>query len=184
MLKPEKLLSIPMGIKIGKNCFIAKTAVLIGDIEIGDNVGIFDNTVLRGDLNKIKVGDGSNIQDNCTFHTELNHSTIIGKGVSVGHNAVVHGAELKDDIIVGMGSIVMNGARIESGCVIAAGTVVTENFNCEENSLVAGVPGKIKRTGDQSLREYARANAASYHRLREKHLMGEFERKTGSELNL
>lgn len=171
-----------MPIIIGKNCYIAETAVLIGDVTIGDNVGIFDNAVLRGDLNRIVVGDGSNIQDNVTFHTELNHATIIGKDVSVGHNAIVHGSELADTIIVGMGAIVMNGAKIPSGCVIAAGAVVTENFTCSENSLVAGLPGKVKRESDQSLKEYAMRNAQSYSVLREKHLAGEFDRKTGKSL--
>lgn len=169
-----------MSIKIGRNCYLAPTAVLIGNVEIGDNVAIFDHAVLRGDLNMISVKEGSNIQDNVSIHTELNHPTLIGKGVSVGHNAIVHGAELEDDIIVGMGAIVMNGAHISSGCVIAAGTVVTENFSCGNNSLVAGVPGKIKRTDDPELRNYAMANASSYNSLREKHMAGEFQRISGT----
>lgn len=171
-----------MTIKIGKNCYIADSAVLIGDVEIGDNVAILDGAVLRGDLNTIMIGEGSNIQDNATLHTELNHSTILGKNVSVGHNAIVHGASLSDDIIVGMGAIVMNGASISSGSVVAAGAVVTENFSAEKGSLIAGVPGKVKRSGDPSLLEYARANSASYNTLREKYLIGHFERKRGSDL--
>ena len=145
-----------MPIRIGKNCYIADTAVLIGDVTIGDDVAIFDHVVLRGDLNKIMVGNGSNIQDNVTFHTEINHGTFIGEGVSVGHNAVVHGCELMDNIIVGMGAIVMNGSKIPSGCVIAAGAVVTENFICRENSLIVGLPAKVKREADPLLLEYAK----------------------------
>ena len=171
-----------MSIQIGENCYISETAVFIGDVTIGDDVAIFDHAVLRGDLNKIVIGDGSNIQDNVTFHTEFNHSTIIGSGVSVGHNAVVHGCELGDNIIVGMGAIVMNGAKIPSGCVIAAGAVVTENFTCKEASLIAGLPGKVKRESDPGLPEYAKRNAQSYSLLRERHIAGYFARETGKTL--
>ncbi len=171
-----------MPILIGKNCYIAETAVLIGDVEIGDDVAIFDNAVLRGDLNKIVVGNGSNIQDNATFHTEVNHPTLIGEGVSVGHNAVVHGCELMNSIIIGMGAIIMNGAKIPSGCVIAAGAVVKENFTCKENSLIAGLPAIVKREADPLLLEYAKKNAQSYGVLREKHLAGYFTRETGKTL--
>lgn len=173
-----------MAVKIGIGCFIAKTAVLIGEVEIGNNVGIFDHAVLRGDLNKIVVGDNSNVQDNVTIHTEINHSAIIGESVSIGHNAIVHGATLSNDIIVGMGAIIMNGATVPSGCVVAAGTVVTENFSCGEDSLIAGVPGKVKRYGDPNLREYAKKNAESYAILRSKHKSGEFQRITGSDVQL
>ena len=170
-----------MPVTVGKNCFIAETAVLIGDVEISDNVAIFDHTVLRGDLNKIVVGENSNLQDNVTVHTDVNNPAVIGKNVSVGHNAIVHGATLENDIIIGMGAIVMNGAHINSGCVVAAGTVVTQDTTVPENSRIAGVPGKIKRTNDPSLREYARVNAESYGVLREKHRNGYFQRITGSD---
>ncbi len=170
-----------MPVKVGKNCFIAETAVLIGDVEIADNVAIFDHTVLRGDLNRIVVGENSNLQDNVTVHTDINNPAVIGKNVSVGHNAIVHGATLENDIIIGMGAIVMNGTHIHTGCVVAAGTVVTQDTNVPGNSLIAGVPGKIKRTDDPSLREYARVNAESYSVLREKHRKGDFQRSTGSE---
>ncbi len=173
-----------MSIKIGKHCYISETAVLIGDVTIGDDVAIFDHAVLRGDLNKIVVGNGSNIQDNVTFHTELNHAAIIGAGVSVGHNAVVHGCELGDNIIVGMGAIVMNGAKIPSGCIIAAGAVVTEDFTCKEDSLIAGLPGKVKRESDPGLLEYAKRNAQSYRALKERHIAGDFSRETGKTLKV
>ncbi len=171
-----------MSISIGKNCYISDTAVLIGDVTIGNNVAIFDHAVLRGDLNRIVVGNNSNIQDNVTFHTEINHATIVGEGVSVGHNAVVHGCNLGDHIVVGMGAIVMNGATIPSGCIVAAGAVVTEGFSCKENSLIAGIPGKVKRESDPKLRDYAEMNAKSYAVLRERHLAGEFQRETGKSL--
>lgn len=171
-----------MVITVGKNCFIAKSAVLLGDVKIGDNVAIFDHTVLRGDMNIITVGNNSNIQDNVTIHTDVNNPAVIGDSVSIGHNAIVHGATLGDEIIIGMGAIVMNGSVISRGSVIAAGSVVTQNMNVPENSLVAGVPGKIKRSGDPGLREYAQLNAQSYGILRERHKSGEIQRITGSDL--
>lgn len=172
-----------MTIIVGKNCYIAKTAVLIGQVTIKEHVGIFDHSVLRGDLNSITIGENSNIQDNVTFHTDVNNPTVIGDNVSVGHNAIVHGATLHDDIIVGMGAIVMNGAEIHSGSVVAAGTVVTQGTIVPENSLIAGVPGKIKRTGDSSLREYARVNAQSYAVLRAKYIEGTYQRLMGSDMH-
>ncbi len=172
-----------MSVRIGKDCFIADTAVLIGDVEIKDRVAIFDGVVLRGDLNSIYVGEGSNIQDNVTFHTEINHATILGKNVSVGHNAIVHGAHIGDNTIVGMGAIVMNGSEIGTGSVIAAGTVVTENFTSGQRSLIAGVPGKVKRIDDASLETYAFRNAQSYDTLRQKHIAGLFPRVYGKDLH-
>lgn len=168
-----------MAIEIGKNVMIAQTAVLIGTVSVADGASIFDHAVLRGDLNRIEIGEDSNVQDNVTIHVERNNPTIIGKNVSVGHNAIVHGARIDDDVIIGMGAIVLNRAHIRTGSVVAAGAVVTENFVSEENSLVAGVPAKIKRVDDSFL-EYAKANGLSYQSLRDKYIMGEFDRKVGS----
>ena len=171
-----------MTIKIGRECFIAASATLIGDVTIGNRVAIMDGAVLRGDLNRIVVGDDSNIQDNATVHTEIDHPAIIGKSVSVGHNAVVHGSLVRDYVIVGMGALTLNGANVNSGSVIAAGSVVQQNFTVPEMSLVAGVPATIKRTGDHNLMEYARKNAESYSRLRESYLAKKYEILRGSDL--
>ncbi|MHB8357879.1 MAG: gamma carbonic anhydrase family protein [Thermoplasmataceae archaeon] len=168
-----------MGIKIGKECYIAKSSVLIGELEIGDFAMVMDNAVLRGDLNQITFGNCSNIQDNATIHVELNHEAKIGNNVSIGHNAVVHGSTIEDDVIIGMGSIVMNGAIIKSGSVVAAGSVVTENFVGENNALIMGIPGKVKRTGED-LREYAKLNASSYQRLRQDYINGKYEIEYGN----
>lgn len=170
-----------MAIDISNDTMIADTAVLIGDVKISKGVSIFDYAVLRGDLNVITVGENSNIQDNVTIHVDEGHPTVIGRNVSVGHNAVVHGSTIEDNVIIGMGAIILNGAHIRSGSVVAAGTVVTENFESEENSLVAGIPGKIKKV-DDSMREYAIRNAASYEKLRDMHLSGKFTKIYGKQL--
>lgn len=168
-----------MSIKIGKECYIAKSSVLIGEVEIGDFSMVMDNAVLRGDLNRITFGKYSNIQDNATIHVELDHEAKIGNNVSIGHNAVVHGSTIEDNVIIGMGAIVMNGALIKSGSVVAAGSVVTENFVGEKDALIMGVPGKIKRTGED-LMEYAKLNASSYQKLRLDYLKGKYEIKYGN----
>lgn len=167
-----------MPIKIGKDCYISRSSVLIGDVEIGDYSMVMDNAVIRGDLHRIKFGNYSNIQDNATIHVELNHEAFIGDNVSIGHNAVIHGSTIEDNVIIGMGSIIMNGAIIKSGSVVAAGSVVTENFAGQENALIIGVPGKIKRTGTDLL-EYAKLNAASYQRLRVNYLNGKYDTRYG-----
>ena len=111
--------------KIGKNCFIAENAVIIGDVTIGDDCSIWYGVVLRGDVNTIKIGNRVNIQDNASVHTLYQRSvTIIGDDVSVGHNAVVHGAKVGNDVLVGMGAILMDNAEIADGSIIAAGAVV------------------------------------------------------------
>lgn len=167
-----------MSIEIGKNVYLAETAVLIGNVKLSDGVSIFDHAVLRGDLNTITVGENSNIQDNVTVHVEKNNSTIIGKNVSVGHNAVIHGARIDDNVIIGMGAVLLNGSHIASGSVVAAGAVVTENFVGEENSIIAGVPAKIKKASE-SVRASAIRNGESYQKLRDRYLSGELEKHYG-----
>lgn len=171
-----------MPVKIGERCYIAESAVLIGDVTLGDEVCIMDGAVLRGDMNVIKIGSGSNIQDNVTLHTEKNHATILGERVSVGHNAVVHGCTVEPEVLIGMGAILMNGSYISRGTVVAAGSVVRENFKCPGMSLVAGIPASTKRTGDESLLSYARANAYSYSILREDYLHEKYQKVYGRDI--
>ncbi|OWP56155.1 MAG: gamma carbonic anhydrase family protein [Thermoplasmatales archaeon B_DKE] len=166
-----------MAIKIGRNVYIAPTAVILGQVDISDGVSIFDGAVIRGDMNFITLGEDSNVQDNATIHTDSGNPTVIGKNVSIGHNAIVHGATVDDDVIIGMGSIILNGSHIRTGTVVAAGSVVKENFESPENSLLAGVPAQLKRTGD-SMHEYAIANGRSYQGLRDLYLEGKIERYT------
>ncbi|MGC8515957.1 MAG: gamma carbonic anhydrase family protein [Thermoplasmata archaeon] len=170
-----------MSIRIGKGVYIAETASIIGEVSISDGVSIFDSAVLRGDQASITIGENSNVQDNATIHVEVGQPTIIGKNVSIGHNAIVHGAEVRDNVIIGMGSIILTGAVINSGTVVGAGAVVTENFVSEENSVLMGIPAKTVRRSDEYLR-YAQANALAYIALREEYLSGKYPRTTGKQL--
>ncbi len=151
-------------IKIGNNVYIASTAVIIGDVTVGNNVTIMDSAVIRGDQNKIIIGDNSNIQDNATVHVDLKNPAYIGKNVSIGHNAIVHGARIDDNVLIGMGSIILNNAHMKSGTVVAAGSVVMENFESENNSLVTGMPGRIKKI-DKKYYDMAYNNSLEYIKL-------------------
>lgn len=131
--------------KLGKNCFVSETAVIIGDVVTGNECSFWFNAVLRGDVNRIRLGNRVNIQDNATVHcTYKKFDTVIGDNVSVGHNAVVHGCTIKDNVLIGMHATVMDGCVIHSHSVIAAGAVVTQNTVIGEGEVWAGVPaGKI-----------------------------------------
>ncbi len=148
--------------KIGKNCFIAENAVIIGDVTIGDDCSIWYGVVLRGDVNTIKIGNRVNIQDNASVHTLYQRSvTIIGDDVSVGHNAVVHGAKVGNDVLVGMGAILMDNAEISDGSIIAAGAVVLSNEKLEPG-VYAGVPAKKVKEGSEAITAAAHKNAQGY----------------------
>lgn len=129
--------------KIGKNCFIAENAVIVGEVEIGDQCSIWYNAVIRGDVHYIKMGNKVNIQDGAVVHGTYQKSpTNIGSSVSVGHNAIVHGCTIFDNVLVGMGAIVMDDCVVESNTIIAAGAVVTQGTHVEGGSIYAGVPAK------------------------------------------
>ena len=162
-------------IKIGNNVYIADTAVIIGDVIIGNNVTIMDSAVIRGDQNKIFIDDDSNIQDNATIHVNLKNQTYIGKNVSIGHNAIVHGAKIDDNVLIGMGSIILNNAHLKSGTVVAAGSVVMENFESENNSLITGIPGKIKKA-DKKYYDMAYNNSLEYLKLNREYRENKYER--------
>jgi len=129
--------------RIGTENFIAENATIVGDVKIGDKCSVWFNAVIRGDVNSITIGNESNIQDGAVIHaTYLKASTTIGSRVSVGHNAIVHGCIVQDNVLIGMGAIVMDHAVIEPYCIIAAGSVVLENTICESGYLYAGTPAK------------------------------------------
>ncbi|HEC77093.1 MAG TPA: gamma carbonic anhydrase family protein [Thermoplasmatales archaeon] len=159
--------------KIGEKTYVAKTAVIRGDVFIGDRCSIWENAVIRGDLNYIKIGNGSNVQDCCVIHCSPENPVNIGKGVSVGHGAIVHGATIDDDCIIGINATVLDGVFIGKGSVIAANAVVTPNNKIPENSLVAGVPGKVIKR-DEKLIDLIKENAKIYMQLAERYLEGEF----------
>ena len=148
--------------KIGKNCFIAENAVIIGDVTIGDDCSIWYGVVLRGDVNTITIGNRVNIQDNASVHTLYQRSvTVIGDDVSVGHNAVVHGAKVGNNVLVGMGAILMDNAEIADGSIIAAGAVVLSNEKLEPG-VYAGVPAKKVKDGSEAVTAAAHKNAQGY----------------------
>ena len=129
--------------KFGRDPFLAETAVVIGDVVMGDQCSVWYNAVVRGDVHSIRIGDRVNIQDGAVLHATYERAgLVIGNDVSIGHNAIVHGCTIHDKVLIGMGSIIMDNAEIGEGCVIAAGSVVTQNMKVEPGSLVAGVPGK------------------------------------------
>lgn len=166
--------------KIGKDTYIAKSAIIIGDVSIGEKCGIWENAVIRGDLNKIEIGDESNVQDCCVLHVSPENPIKIGRGVSVGHGAIVHGAIVEDDCIVGINSTVLDGAHIGKGCIVAANAVVPPGKEIPPNSLVMGVPAKVVKK-DEELIKPIRENAEIYKRLAARYLKGEFERISAGE---
>lgn len=141
--------------KIGKNCFLAETATVIGDVVIGDDCSIWFNAVLRGDVNSISIGDKVNIQDGSVLHTLYEKSKIlIGNNVSIGHNVTIHGATIKDYVLVGMGAIILDHAVVNENTIIAAGALVRDSEVLEPNSIYAGVPAKkIKDIDPEQTRE-------------------------------
>jgi carbonic anhydrase/acetyltransferase-like protein (isoleucine patch superfamily) len=146
----------------GEPLFVAANATLRGDITIGNEVGIWFGAVVRADKDRIVIGDRSNIQDNCVVHTSKGFPVTIGTDVSVGHGAILHGCTIGDQVLIGMGAIVLNGARIRRGSVIGAGAVVKEDADIPANSVVVGVPGKIIKQADEPQQKGILANALSY----------------------
>ena len=140
--------------EFGQNCFIAPNATIVGEVSMGDQCSIWFNAVLRGDVHYIKMGNKVNVQDGAVIHcTYLKHPTNIGNNVSIGHNALVHGCTIHDNVLIGMGSIVMDGCVVHSNSIVAAGAVVLEGTVIEEGSIYAGVPAKKVKTISKELVE-------------------------------
>jgi carbonic anhydrase/acetyltransferase-like protein (isoleucine patch superfamily) len=135
-----------MVIIMGNSNFVAPGAHILGDVRFGNNASVWFNAVIRADLRTIFIGDDSNIQDNATLHVELENDIIIGRCVTVGHNAIVHGCTVGDNTVIGMGAIVMTGAVIGENCIIGAGAVITEGTVIPPCSVVMGIPGKVIRS--------------------------------------
>ncbi len=156
--------------RIAEGVFVAPNAVVIGDVEIGEGSSIWYGAVIRGDLNLIRIGRYSNIQDNCTIHVDGINTTIIGDYVTVGHNAVLHGCRIGEGSVIGLGSILLNGSIIGKGSIVAAGAVVRERQEIGENQLVAGSPAVFKRELDADSAIANRNPAEIYVELAKKHL--------------
>ena len=148
--------------KIHENTFIANSADIIGNVEIFENVSIWFGAVLRGDVEKIVVGKNSNIQDNSTVHTDFGIPCIIGENVTVGHNVVLHSCNISDNVIIGMGSTILNGAKIAKNCLVGANSFVTHKLEYEEGVLILGNPAKIVRILTDEEIEHIIKNANHY----------------------
>ncbi len=135
--------------RFGQNCYLADNSTIIGDVIIGDDCSIWFNAVLRGDVNSIRIGDRVNIQDGTVIHTLYQKSvSVIGNDVSIGHNVVIHGAEIKDGALIGMGAVVLDHAVVGEGAIIAAGSVVLTGTKVEPGSIYAGVPARFVKKVD------------------------------------
>ncbi len=140
--------------KFGADIYLAENATIIGDLTCGDNCSFWFQSVVRADVNSIIMGNKVNVQDGAVVHcTYLKHPTVIGNNVSIGHKAIVHGCTIEDNVLIGMGAIVMDACVIGSGSIIAAGSVVTQGTNVEPGTIYAGIPAKKIKTLDQGLFE-------------------------------
>lgn len=150
--------------RIGSDCFLAPNASIIGDVEIGFECSVWFHAVIRGDVNFIRIGNRSNIQDGAIIHcTYQKTGTTIGSEVSIGHNAIVHGCEIQDQVLIGMGSIIMDNAIVESGTIIGAGAVVPEKQVLKSGYIYAGIPAKpLKKIDRESFEFYVARTAGNY----------------------
>ena len=154
---------LPFGApKIDDDAFVAPTAVVVGAVTMGPRASIWYGAVARADHETIEIGEGSNVQDGCTLHSDPGFPLVVGHNVTVGHRVVLHGARIDDEVLVGMGSVVMNGAHIGSGSIVAAGAVVTPGTQVPPGSVVGGIPAKVIRQATDDDLAHIRGNAASY----------------------
>jgi carbonic anhydrase/acetyltransferase-like protein (isoleucine patch superfamily) len=165
--------------RIGPSAFIADTADVIGDVEIGANASVWFQTVLRGDIEPIRVGENSNIQDGSVLHTMRGSPVVLGNWVTVGHRAVVHGCTVEDHCLIGMGAILLNNVRVGEGSIIAAGALVPENTIVPPRSLYMGVPAQFRRQLGDPERRFIDAHATHYLGYKEAYLSERNSRTKG-----
>jgi carbonic anhydrase/acetyltransferase-like protein (isoleucine patch superfamily) len=154
---------------IHPTCFIHPAAVVLGDVTLGTRVSVWPTAVIRGDSDRIVIGDDSNVQDGTIVHVDHGVPTIIGKRVAIGHRAIVHGATIEDDCLIAMGAVLLNGVHVGTGSIIGAGAVCAEGLRVPANSVVLGVPGRIVRQVRPDERERIKATVASYLELQERY---------------
>jgi carbonic anhydrase/acetyltransferase-like protein (isoleucine patch superfamily) len=155
---------LPFGApKIDDDAFVAPTAVVVGAVTMGPRASLWYGAVARADQETIEIGEGSNVQDGCTLHSDAGFPLVVGRHVTVGHRVVLHGARIDDEVLVGMGSVVMNGAHIGSGSIVAAGAVVTQGKEFPPRSVIAGIPAKVVREATDDDLLHIRGNAAAYY---------------------
>ena len=161
--------------RVAESAYIADSAVICGDVSIAEDCIVLFNASIRADLAPITVGKGSNIQDNCVLHCSPGRELVIGERVSVGHGAILHGCRVEDNVIIGMGAIVMNGAVIGENSIVAAGALVTQEKVIPPGSMVMGSPAKVTRPLSEKELENLASNAEHYNQLRLQYLAGEHE---------
>jgi len=155
--------------KVDAEVFVAPTASVVGDVTLHAGASVWYGAVLRGDVERISVGASSNVQDNCTLHADPGFPVTVGERVSIGHNAVVHGATVEDDCLIGMGATVLNGAVIGAGSLVAAQALVPQGMRVPPGSLVAGVPAKVRRELTEEERQGVTLNGTMYAALAGEH---------------
>jgi len=159
--------------KIADSAYIEETAVVIGDVIIGEEASIWFNAVVRGDVHHIRIGNRTNVQDLCVVHvTHDTHPTVLGDDVTVGHHVVLHGCTINDRVLIGMGAILMDGVVIEEDCIVGAGALVTEGTVVPPKSLVLGSPAKVKRPVTEQELQWIRESAANYIRYARRYRQG------------
>ena len=150
---------------VSEDAMVWETACIAGDVTLEAGVSVWHGASIRGDSSFVTVGQGSNVQENATIHTSDGHPAVIGKGVTVGHNAIVHGCTVGDNVLIGMGAIILDGAVIGDNTVIGAGALVSQGKQIPAGSLVIGLPGKVARELDDAEKDSIRANACEYEEL-------------------
>ncbi len=160
--------------RIDPSAFVAPGAVVLGDVTLAPRSSVWYGCVLRGDMDRIVVGEDTNVQDGTIVHVDAGRPALIGARVGIGHRAVVHGCEIEDDCLIGMGSVLLNGVRVGTGSVIAAGAVLAEGTSIAPGSLVMGVPGRVVRPVDDALRARIRGTWSHYVAQAERHRRGAF----------
>ena len=147
---------------LSESAYVDSSAQVIGDVELGDEVSIWCNTTIRGDVNSIRIGDRSNVQDNCCLHVDRDKPLVIGEGVVVGHSVTLHGCVIGDECLIGMGATVLSGSKIGAGSIVAAKALVLEGAEFPPGSLLMGAPARVRRPVSDRERERIRRNCASY----------------------
>jgi carbonic anhydrase/acetyltransferase-like protein (isoleucine patch superfamily) len=149
--------------KIAATAYIDPSAQVIGDVVIGERSSVWPNTTVRGDVNYIRIGDETNVQDNCCLHVQRDEwPLILGNRVSIAHSVTLHGCVIEDECLIGMGAIVLNGARVGTGSIVAAGALVTEGMQIPPASVIMGAPGKVRRAATEQDRARIQKHADSY----------------------
>ena len=160
--------------QIDPTAYIHPLAIVCGDVTLGRHASVWPTAVIRGDSASITIGESSNVQDGTIVHVDHDVPTTVGARVAIGHRAIIHGATIEDDCLIGMGSILLNHVVVGSGSIIGAGALCPEGMKIPPNSLVLGIPGKVVRSTTEAERERIRRTVESYLELQELHRRGEF----------